>query len=423
MHEGSPLPRLRCRGGTLSVDHWPAALALPPGMRRSGQHLYGPGRLRRELRERLAEAGSDFTDDAELPPLATANPSPADPTTVALLQQWQRHDGRGIFLGLPQHLRLQLVTAAQAACRAPTLLLVPDSAAARLWQTLLGEATAVTALPLLAALQNPGGNLPPHELLVADPIELLARTPLELATDRSPALWRLGLAHTLPGKADDWTPRLGPCLGFGPAADLPTVLVEPVAMPPAVAAEQAEAWHQFLSAYDREAARGAVAGFATFVQRARSDPELRPALLAWHRAHQLAAWHLGKAAAVTNLLAQHRGRRTLVFTPDRASAYAIARQHLIAPVTAELPAAERQATLRAFQRGALPALVGPRLLDLGIAEGAAEIGILVGGGNSAAQRLARLRRIAPTGLAYELVSRDTPEVGRAHRARAQAAQS
>jgi len=420
------MPRLRCRGGILQVEAWPPDLALPRGMRRSGDQVYGPPRLRRELRMQLAEAGLPCIDDAELPPLATADVPATTPTSAALLRQWQNHSGCGIFLNLTQDLRRQLVSVAQAACRAVTLLLVPDTAAAMLWRNLLSQeliddSASLRVMPVLAALHQPGGSLPPHDLLVADPIELLPRPQLEAAADRSPALWRMGFAHTLPGKADDWTPRFGACLGIGPTADLPTVLVEPVAMPPEIAAEQAEAWHQFLSAYDREAACGALTGFASFVQRARTQSELRPALLAWHRAHQLAAWHRGKAAAVTTLLAQHRGRRILVFTPDRASAYAIARQHLIAPVTAELPAAERQATLRAFQSGALPALVGPRLLDLGIAEAAAEIGIVVGGNTSPAQRLARLRRIAPTGLAYELVSRDTPEVGRAHRARAETA--
>jgi hypothetical protein len=130
-----------------------------------------------------------------------------------------------------------------------------------------------------------------------------------------------------------------------------------------------------------------------------------------------ASWTAAKADAVARLLARHRPARMLLFTPDCASAYELARAHLIMPVTAELPRRERDAALAAFARGALRALVGPRLLETGAPEGLADVGVLIGCSMGLAQRRARCRRIAAAGICYELVSQDTLEVGRARRLR------
>lgn len=107
-------------------------------------------------------------------------------------------------------------------------------------------------------------------------------------------------------------------------------------------------------------------GLARSYKQAREDPEQRPALLAWHEALHLASWHAHKALLIADLLQRHRGERILVFTPDRASAYELARSHLIAPITAELPRTERQSTVDQFLDGTLRVLAGPRLLDLGV---------------------------------------------------------
>jgi superfamily II DNA or RNA helicase len=52
----------------------------------------------------------------------------------------------------------------------------------------------------------------------------------------------------------------------------------------------------------------------------------------------------------------------LVFTADNASAYAIAREHLIMPLACDIGRPERDAVLDAFRRGRLRALVSSRVL-------------------------------------------------------------
>jgi superfamily II DNA or RNA helicase len=130
---------------------------------------------------------------------------------------------------------------------------------------------------------------------------------------------------------------------------------------------------------------------------------------------RIASWNEAKVAACAELLARHRGDQVLVFTPDRPSAYRLAREHLIAPITAELPRREREQLLACFRHGTLRCLCGPRLLDLGVPEATAAVGIVVGGGFGPHQRLAQQRRVRDGGIVYELVAAETAEVGRARR--------
>jgi hypothetical protein len=122
-------------------------------------------------------------------------------------------------------------------------------------------------------------------------------------------------------------------------------------------------------AYDRFTALRPGAGFGTFVHEARAAPAWRPALLAWHRARRVAAWNAAKVQACRNCCSGIAAPRCWRHA-DRGSAYALAREHLVAPVTAELPRAERAALLAAFASGTQKVLVGPRLLDLGVTPGA-----------------------------------------------------
>src|SRR5882724_10568712 len=89
------------------------------------------------------------------------------------------------------------------------------------------------------------------------------------------------------------------------------------------------------------------------------------ALAAFHRARRLLAFTAAKRETLGMLLGRHRAR-VLVFTADNESAYAVARQHLIMPITCDIGRAERQEALARFRDGALRALVSARVLNEGI---------------------------------------------------------
>jgi len=254
---------------------------------------------------------------------------------------------------------------------------------------------------------------------VIDSQELMPRETLSRTLDASAALARIGLITRIDSHAAArWSPGLGSLLGSTERLARAHCTELRVPMPPDRHRRYVETWHTFLAAFDRFVATRAGAGFGTFVQQARKDPAQRPALRAWHDAVSLASWHDNKAATVASLLQQHRGQRTLVFTPDRRSAYELARQHLIPAVTAEIPRAERAALLDAFHTGSILTLAGPRLLDVGVPEGTADVAILAGGGYGVDQRAARVRRVRRGGQIYELLTQDSLEVGRARRWRA-----
>lgn len=149
----------------------------------------------------------------------------------------------------------------------------------------------------------------------------------------------------------------------------------------------------------------------------------RRALQAYRSSRRLVAFPSAKRRLIGALLARHRGRRTLVFTADNDTAYAVAREHLIMPITCDIDRKEREAALARFREGELGALVSARVLNEGIDVPGADVGIVVGatlGEREHVQRVGRLLRPADgkRALVYELVVRGTFEVRQAARRRA-----
>lgn len=416
--------------GELRVLHWPAAQRPPFGLQASAGLLLGPPRLRRRVRQQLAAIGHPF-DDTIAPPALDADERPPAPTPPpAPFTAWCHNDQLGLLVGAAETARIDLLLAAAHHTRARTLLLVRDSGAVARWEDALEERgfdpapddarpsplAVVTAADAATTMHWRARR---HDLLVVDRPEQMPSPALQAALDGSAALHRLGFVDAAgQRRLAEWSAGLGSVLAIAAPHTAPALLQLHLPLTADERAGYEAAWHTFLGAFDAYVATQPQAGFGTFVQQARRDPTWRPALAAWHQALRIASWNAAKADATATLLARHRGERTLVFAPDRASTYALSLAHLIAPVTAELPLAERRATLAAFAAGRLHALVGPRLLDLGVPERTAQVGILVGGGFGAAQRAARLGRIATTGVVYELVAQETIEVGRAARSAA-----
>ena len=122
-----------------------------------------------------------------------------------------------------------------------------------------------------------------------------------------------------------------------------------------------------------------------------------------------------QARRARKLLATHAGERTLVFTGDNATAYAIARELLVMPITHEIGRAERAAMLERFRPGEVPVLVSSQVLDEGLDVPEAEIAIVVGGTASARRHVQRIGRVlrprrGKRARIYELAVQATVEV-------------
>lgn len=151
-----------------------------------------------------------------------------------------------------------------------------------------------------------------------------------------------------------------------------------------------------------------------FIQVASQSEEGRRALAAWRRSKQIEAFPESKRLLLSDLLDRHRQGRVLVFTPDNTSAYQVAREHYIMPLTCDIKRKERDAVLARFRSGELRALVSSRVLNEGLDVPDAGVAIVVGGalgGREHIQRVGRLLRPAPgkRAIVYELVASGTSE--------------
>lgn len=177
-----------------------------------------------------------------------------------------------------------------------------------------------------------------------------------------------------------------------------------------------EARARFASVYSafQRAQRGAT--WNEFVTAARKTAAGRDALAGWREYRALIAYPEGKRAVLRELLARHSGQRTLVFTSDNATAYAIARELLVMPITHEIARTERTAALARFTAGDLPVLVSSQVLDEGLDVPDADIAIVVGGTASPRRHIQRIGRVlrpraGKHAVIYELAVADTAEIG------------
>lgn len=194
-----------------------------------------------------------------------------------------------------------------------------------------------------------------------------------------------------------------------------TLETVPIALTPDERARYRTLRASFAAVYAKTARHNPGMLWHEFVRRAQRSDDGRNALAAWRASRALLAYPEGKRAELRKLLAQHEGDRVLVFTADNATAYAIARELLVMPITCDIGRAERARMLDRFRAGDSSVLVSAQVLDEGFDVPDAEVAILVGGTASArrqVQRVGRVLRPRPGKHArvYELVVEGSSEV-------------
>lgn len=165
------------------------------------------------------------------------------------------------------------------------------------------------------------------------------------------------------------------------------------------------------------------ANWQDLVRAAARTNEGRRALEAFRRVGRLLAFTQNKRQVLRSLLQQHRERRTLVFTADNETAYSVATEHLVMPLTCDIGRTERKDVLSRFATGELRVLVSARVLNEGIDLPDADVAIIVAGTQGAREHVQRVGRLlrpreGKRALVYELVTRGTIEVRQAKRRRA-----
>jgi superfamily II DNA or RNA helicase len=160
--------------------------------------------------------------------------------------------------------------------------------------------------------------------------------------------------------------------------------------------------------------------FQRFVMRTGRDPKAREALLARNRARQIALNSRTKLDALAEILTEHPGERTIIFTEHNSLVYAISREFLIPAITHTTPKEERAEILEKFRTGQYGRIVTSKVLEEGIDVPEASVGVILSGSGSRReykQRLGRILRKKEGKLAilYEIVSKGTTEIGIARR--------
>jgi len=241
---------------------------------------------------------------------------------------------------------------------------------------------------------------------------------------------RLGLTATPPDDTGALTRHVGPVVYGLSVADLAgsaladyELITVPIDLEHDEDRRYRELRGRFAASYRAFQHKAPQAAWNEFVRDSSQTLQGRAALTAWRDYRALLAYPRGKRAMVRELLARHPDHRTLVFTADNATAYAIARELLVMPITHEIRRAERNQALDGFRTGTRPVLVSSQVLDEGFDVPDADLAIVVGGTASArrhAQRIGRVLRPrdGKRAVVYELAVSDTTEMSYVERRRA-----
>jgi superfamily II DNA or RNA helicase len=398
------------------------------------------------LSERLAAAGVSVTDELRGRAIAVAWRLPALRWYQdAALEHWLAAGARGV-IALPTGAGKTLVAlAAIARLGVAALCLVPTRLLLDQW-----------ARALAACADQPIGRLGDGEHVVA---------PITVATYASAVSWvprigdrfglvivdeahhvgawcptevfemlvapaRLGLTATPPDDLGALQRHVGSivyALGVDDLAGSALASYEIVTRPIALERDERKRYRELrgrfaagYGAFQRDMPEGA---WREFVRAASRTARGRAALAAWRDYRALLAYPQGKRLAVREILAQHRGSRVLVFTADNATAYAIARELLVMPLTHEIRRAERVRAIEGFRSGERPVLVSSQVLDEGFDVPDADVAIVVGGTSSARRHVQRIGRVlrprdGKRARIYELAVSDSAEVAQVERRRA-----
>jgi superfamily II DNA or RNA helicase len=364
---------------------------------------------------------------------------------TAALEQWLAEGARGV-VALPTGAGKTLIALAAIArlevaalCLVPTRLLLDQWAralAACAAQPIgrLGDGEHVVA-PITVATYASAVSWAPRVgdrfglVIVDEAHHVGAWCPTEVF-EMLVAPARLGLTATPPEDMAALARHVGPivyALGVDDLAGSALASYELVTRPIALEGNERQRYRELrrqfaagYGAFQRDMPKG---GWKEFVRQSSASARGRAALEAWRDYRALLAYPQGKREAVREILAQHRGSRVLVFTADNATAYAIARELLVTPLTHEIRRTERVRAIDGFRSGACPVLVSSQVLDEGFDVPDADVAIVVGGTSSARRHVQRIGRVlrprdGKRAKIYELAVSDSAEAAYVERRRA-----
>jgi superfamily II DNA or RNA helicase len=389
----------------------------------------------------LRDAGVEVTDDARryttlsLVPAARHEPFPYQ---AEALEAWRRHRHRGVVVLPTGAGKTFLAALAILSRQRSTLVVVPTIDLMNQWYDVL---TAAFAVPVglvgggyhdvldLTVTTYDSAHLHMDRLgdrfglVVFDECHHLPSASYALAARMCLAPFRLGLSAT-PERTDGRTAddTIGPIVYRKDITELSGEYLasyDTVRLDVPLSAEEREAWERdrgtYLSFLRANGIRmGERDGWSRFLMLSSQSDTGRRAFQAYRRQRGLALAAPGKLAFLARLLHQHRHDRTIVFTEDNATVYAISRRFLVPAITHQTKIKERSAILAAFNAGELGVVVTSKVLNEGVNVPEANVAIVLSGSGSVREHVQRLGRILRKGenkqaTLYELVAVGTGE--------------
>ncbi len=374
-------------------------------------------------------------------------PSPRDYQREAV-EAWKRNRGRGVVVLPTGAGKTEVALMAIADRQRATLVVAPTLDLVRQWHEALQRRFDVevgvvgggdhTVLPLTVTTYDSAWAHMEHlghrfGFVVFDEVHHLVSESYALAARLSLAPYRLGLTAT-PERSDGRDELLGGLVGpivlrkeidelegrFLADYDTETIAVTLSEAERTAWTTARATYRQFIT--DQRISLGGPQGWSNFIKRAAGSAEGRAALSAWRLQKRLAFASEQKLHVVDELLQKHPGARTLIFSDDNATAYAVSRRFLVPVITHQTKVKERTRLLSAFADGTLPILATSRVLNEGVDVPDAQVAIIISGTGSIrehVQRLGRILRPRPgkRAILYELVSQDTSETFTSERRR------
>jgi superfamily II DNA or RNA helicase len=408
-----------------------------------------PARYHADLVTELGRLHVQFTDEVTGGPAAL--PAPAAtvdlrPYQEAALAAWKLAECRGTAVLPTGSGKTRLAIAAIARTAVPTLCLVPTRVLLEQWTRSLQELLAIVPGQLgdgehrvgpitVATFESAWRQM--HRLgnqfglLIVDEAHHFGTGMRDEALDMCTANLRLGLTATMPGgRAGARLAELvGPVVYELRIDDLAGEFLAPfetVVLHLDLTADERSEYESLMATFGDAMRRfkrfAPNATWDEFAKAAARTDEGRRAIAAWHGARKITAFPSAKRAMVGTLLARHRSSRTIVFTADNPTAYAISRDHLVMPLTCDIKRGERERALTLFREGKIGALVSAQVLNEGLDVPDAEVGIIVAGSRGEREHVQRVGRVLRPGpgkraLVYELVVRASTEVGQSRKRR------
>jgi superfamily II DNA or RNA helicase len=445
--------QLSFRSGTLELTGASKSASLPAPLKwdaRSGLHR-APALAYAEIVLGLRKADLAYEDRARAYPdlaqglVVRREPRPFQTEALAA---WEKARGRGVVVLPTGAGKSHVAVLAIEARRRATLVVAPTLDLVRQWYDLLRRsfATEVGVVgggshdvrPLTVTTYDSACLHMEHlgarfGFIIFDECHHLPGPSYALAAELSLAPFRLGLSAT-PERSDGLTSRLETLIG-------PTVYRKDIIELSGryLADYEVERIDVELTEVERteyEAERAVYlefvraqgirfdhpSGFGQFVMRASQSAAGQRAMRAYRRQRELALASSAKLELLEHLLSEHRQQRSLVFTQDNATAYAVSKRFLIPVITHQTKIKERSHILEQFSAGRYTAIVTSKVLNEGVDVPDASVAIVLSGSGSVREHVQRLGRVLrrqgdKRAVLYELVSSRTNESGTSERRR------